>query len=531
MLLGSTARLLLLAAAMLFFSGAVNAEPDAPLAAALQTGSPSGASVDAAAMQSLRQFYEDRGNRYAWTSPDNGGEPNAAGRAVIAFLQTVSRDGLNPKAYTIPDTLRGTDAEMAIATALLRYSIDVRSGRVEPEKDDPELFRTRVAVDQTGILRNAATGSEIEAFLETLAPRAVEYRALREALVAYRGMAESGGWQPVPGIVTIKPGHAGPELQPIWERLRITGDIDRILPMPATYDDALVAGVMRFQRRHGLSPDGNIGPRTRAALNAPVSQRIRQIELNMERWRWLPDDLGETHVIVNLAGFDLRAVRRGEEVRKISVIVGRPYRRSPVFSDRISYLELNPDWTVPYKIATQDILPKLQADPGYLAENNFQVLPAGGGVPVDPASIDWTTYGRRNFPFLLRQLPGPTNALGRIKFMFPNRFSVYLHDTPARELFRQDVRMFSSGCIRVAEPMALAAFLLEGDPAWTPEALQNVVDTGKTKVIRLRQTVPVHLTYQTAWVAADGTVQFREDVYNRDTLLAAALFPAGNGHR
>ncbi len=302
MILRLMARPLLLVASILFFSGAVNAEPQVTLDAALLLNNPSGGSVDAAALQSLQEFYEDRGYRFAWISPDKAGELNSQGRAVVAFLRNVGRDGLNPRAYAIPDAFRGMDLEIAVSTTLMRYSIDVRSGRIEPEKDDPELFRTRVAVDQTGILRNAANESETEAFLETLSPRASEYKVLREALAAYRIIADSGGWQPVPGIVTIKPGYTGPDLRPLWERLRITGDIDTALPMPASYDGDLAAGVMRFQRRHGLAPDGNIGPRTRAALNAPVTQRIRQIQLNMERWRWLPDDLGETHVMVNLAG-------------------------------------------------------------------------------------------------------------------------------------------------------------------------------------------------------------------------------------
>ena len=245
----------------------------------------------------------------------------------------------------------------------------------------------------------------------------------------------------------------------------------------------------------------------------------------MRRWRWLPDDLGDAYVFVNLAGFELRAVRHGVTVESMPVIVGRPYRETPVFSDRISYMELNPYWTVPYKIATQDILPKLRSDPAYLSNNDFEVLHAGsGGAPVDPTRIDWKRYGPRNFPFQLRQRPGPLNALGQIKFMFPNKYAVYLHDTPARDLFFKDVRMFSSGCIRVARPMALAQFLLEGDPVWNPDRLHREIETGKTTVIRLRRTVPVHLSYITAWVAPDGTVQFRNDVYGRDARLAAALY-------
>ena len=476
-------------------------------------------------MQPVRLFYEERGFLPAWTTADTPVGLSARGRVVTEFLGHAKREGLDPEVYKLPAQATWAETEIALSALLLRYATDLQTGRAGPEKIDPELFITRDSTDRVGILRNAATVSDLANFLETLPPTAPDYRSLRQSLAAYRVIAAEGGWHPLPDGQTIKPGFAGPELKVLWERLRQTGDI-KTPQAPEVYEEELVAGVVRFQRRHGLTSDGVIGRQTRTALNTPVGQRIRQIEINMERWRWMPPDLGDTHVFVNLAGFDLRAVRQGKVVLHMRVIVGRPYRRTPVFSDRISYLEVNPDWTVPYKIATQDILPKLRSDPSYLAKNKFQVLTAGGGgAQVNAASIDWNRYSARIFPFQLRQMPGPTNALGQVKFMFPNKFAVYLHDTPSRDLFQQDVRMFSSGCIRIAEPMALAVFLLDGNPAWTVNTLKQAAETGKTKVIRLKKTVPVHLNYLTAWGAADGTTQFRDDIYGRDTRLMAALYP------
>lgn len=457
-----------------------------------------------------------------WLSGNNPIGLNDAGRSLVEYLRGVARDGLNPAVYAVPESASPALIETALSSALIRYAEDVGAGR--GWRHEPEKFILRDPPDLLGVLNGAATVTDISTFADTLAPSAPEYRGLRRALASYRRIADAGGWNAIVARETIKPGHTGAEVAGLWQRLRTTGDIDQATPLPDTYGELLQQGVIRFQTRHGLAADGVVGRKTLAALNETVETRIRQIELNMERRRWMPDDLGETHIFVNLAGFELRAVRRGAIVESMPVIVGRPFRETPVFSDRISYMELNPTWTVPYKIATQDILPKLQSDPSYLSKNGFEVIHAGSATAVDPARIDWNRFGRTNFPYQLRQQPGPLNALGQVKFMFPNKYAVYLHDSPARDLFAKDVRMFSSGCIRVERPIALAQFLLANDATWQPDRLHREVETGKTLVIRLRQTVPVHLSYITAWVDNDGKVQFRDDVYRRDARLAAVLY-------
>ncbi len=280
-----------------------------------------------------------------------------------------------------------------------------------------------------------------------------------------------------------------------------------------------------FQARHGLAADGVVGAKTLAALNVPVAERMEQIELNLERWRWLPRDLGSRLVVVNIAGFELAAVDEDGRSLEMRVAVGRSYRRTPVFSDEIRYLVFNPSWEVPATLAVRDKLPEIRQDPGYLEQQGFVVLRGWGEDQreVDPDEVDWASLGPGNFPYRLRQSPGPLNALGRVKFMFPNRFNVYLHDTPDREVFARSERDVSSGCIRLEKPMELAEWLLAGSARWDRQMIDRVVAAGDETVASLERPVPVHLLYWTAWADDAGVVQFRRDIYGRDAALGAVL--------
>jgi murein L,D-transpeptidase YcbB/YkuD len=276
-----------------------------------------------------------------------------------------------------------------------------------------------------------------------------------------------------------------------------------------------------FQARHGLEPDGVIGRQTFAALNKLPVERIRQLDASLERWRWLPEDLGDTFVLVNIAGFEMTMVRAGEEILRQRVIVGRPYRQTPVFSDRIRYLVFNPTWTVPRKLMVEDQLPIIRSDPGYLERMNFKVYRGWGAnrVEVDPATIDWHTLSANNFPYQLVQEPGPMNALGQIKFMFPNQYDIYLHDTPGQALFGRAERTLSSGCIRVERPFELAERLLEGNSSWSRANIDRAIELRDPVNAMLRTPIPVHLQYWTVWVDHSGTIQFRNDIYGRDQRL------------
>jgi murein L,D-transpeptidase YcbB/YkuD len=301
---------------------------------------------------------------------------------------------------------------------------------------------------------------------------------------------------------------------------------------PEMYDPQLEAAVLRFQHRHGLAQDGKVGPRTLAALNVPVDERIRQMVLNLERRRWMPDDRGERYVFVNLADFELKVVHEPKTVFDTRVVVGAPYHRTPAFSAEMTYLEINPYWNVPPSIARNELLPEIKADPGYLAANGFELLADwnDSATAIDPWSVDWSRIAADDFAFRLRQRPGEGNALGRIKFMFPNPFNVYLHDTPARHLFEKAERSFSHGCIRVEQPESFGAVVLDGQDDWSLELIKGAIARGERMIVPLERPLPVHVEYLTAWVNKDGTVHFRNDVYGRDARLAEALLgPRADG--
>jgi murein L,D-transpeptidase YcbB/YkuD len=287
-----------------------------------------------------------------------------------------------------------------------------------------------------------------------------------------------------------------------------------------SFDASLEAAVKHFQRRHGLDPDGLVGRNTLAALNVSAAARVDQLRVNMERARWLFGDLEERFLLVNIARYRVVLVERGEVTWSTRAVVGRPFRQTPVFKARMTYLEFNPTWTVPPTILKEDLLPELRRDPGALQRKNMTVLDFQGR-PVDPSGIDWATIPARGFPYIIRQEPGPDNALGRVKFMYPNSHHVYMHDTPARALFGRAERAFSSGCIRLEKPFELVSLLLAGTE-WDDAAIGQVLASGRSRVVNLPSPITVLTLYGTA-VPEGGQVHFAADVYDRDPRLLAAL--------
>jgi murein L,D-transpeptidase YcbB/YkuD len=324
---------------------------------------------------------------------------------------------------------------------------------------------------------------------------------------------------------SLRRGDRSPRVPDLRRRLRLSGDLNGPFPTDVTiYDRHLETAMMRFQHRHGLDTDGVIGKQTVAALSVSVDDRIRQLQLNMERWRWYPHPLGPRYLMVNIPDYTLSIVKKGWVIRRMRAIVGRAERQTPVLSGRMTYLDLNPYWNIPRKIAREDILPRILEDPAYLDRQGIQVF-AGwqpDSAPIDPWRIDWTQLSRAHFPYRLRQDPSSLNALGRIKFMFPNRQSIYIHDTPGRSLFNRAQRSFSAGCVRVDRPMELAAYLLK-EQGWHPLRLKTAIASGRQRAVILRQPVDVFLVYFTAWVDDAGKVHFRNDVYGRDRSLQLAI--------
>ncbi|MDZ7827664.1 MAG: L,D-transpeptidase family protein [Gammaproteobacteria bacterium] len=294
------------------------------------------------------------------------------------------------------------------------------------------------------------------------------------------------------------------------------------------FDGALEAAVNRFQHRHGIQEDGVVGADTLAALNVSPQRRVDQIEANMERWRWLPQDLGSEYILVNIASFELTVHTENGEAMRQPVVVGRPYRRTPVFSHRMTYVVLNPSWEMPHRLASLDQLPLIRRDPDYLERMGITVLRGWGAAEevIDPASVDWATLNPRTFPYRLRQRPGPLNALGEVKFMFPNSHAIYLHDTPHQGIFASADRAVSSGCIRLSDPVALLRWLLAerpDAPQMTPEDIGTMLEEGEETTVLLRQAIPIHLLYWTAWVGADDRLHYTRDIYQRDAPVLEAL--------
>jgi murein L,D-transpeptidase YcbB/YkuD len=378
-------------------------------------------------------------------------------------------------------------------------------------------------------MAEARNNGDLEAFLSSLSPSHHFYRALKQELEHYRNIADSGGWSLFPSGKTLHPGEIDIRVPDLRGVLAKIGDLVQTASLKEQlYDDQLVAAVKRFQLRNGLEVDGIVGKGTTAALRIPVERRIRQILMNMERWRWTKHDLGTKYVLVDIAGFALQGVTNDYPVLEMRVIVGKLLHETPIFSDSIKYIDFNPFWNITPSIARNEMLEKLREDDTYLAGKHIKLFSSwqADGFELDPQSLDWNDISRSDISgFKLRQEPGVWNALGVMKFVFPNKYSIYLHDTPSRNLFEKSSRAFSHGCIRISAPQHLAQFLLkENDLEWTEQIIQEIVDSEKRKVVRLKTPVPVHMVYQTAWVDKNGLLHFNKDIYGRDEKLGQALF-------
>ncbi len=490
----------------------------------------------------LPRFYEDRRYRPAWSDKER--LARQAGDLLKA-IRSVELEGLLPSDYHLeriestmmsihesrqrgvspdPDIL--VDLDLLLTDAFLVLGSHLLAGRVNPETIDSEWHAMRRQTDLAELLRRAVDTDQIEESLANLLPRQQGYARMRRALKLYRSIAENGGWPTLPEDTELLMKDRNERVVMLRRRLIMTRDLepgdtedDRL------FDQEVDQALRRFQKRHGVRVTGIVDSGTLAALNVSVEERIRQIELNMERWRWLPQDLGHEHVILNIANYELDVVEGEKTVITLRAVVGKPYRRTPIFSDRITHIVFNPFWSVPHNIATQDILPLVEEDPAYLTERKIRVFKgwSSGASEIDPATVDWSRVTASNFGYFLRQDPGPQNALGKMVFRFPNKYNVYIHDTPTRELFGHTERSLSAGCIRLENPIELATYLLKEDPKWNRKQIEKAIRTGKEQTVRLSSPVPVHLLYWTAWADEDGTIQFRKDIYNRDETLYGAL--------
>ena len=482
-----------------------------------------------------RQFYQKRGDAFAWIDDR---KPRKEMDELIAVLQAAEREGLDPALYNVSTlTARRQEAGRGFLTAkgfneneaadldvwltylYLRYASDLSNGLAGLAHADPKWKLRDKRTDPGPLLEKALAEHRIAESLQELMPAHRQYTQLRDALAKYREIAQRGGWPSVPVDIKLKPGQHHPAVVAVAKRLAVSGDytgtIDEQNPQ---YGPELQEAVKRFQRRHGIEPDAIVGRAVAAQMNVTADARVRQIALNLERWRWLPRDLGERHILVNVPEYRLEVWEGDQVPLAMRVVVGKKDTPTPIFADDMTHVVFSPYWNVPAEIAKNETVPSALRDPAFLQRTNMEVLDKSG-KPVDPSSIDLEAVSEYRF----RQRPGSSNSLGLVKFMFPNQYNVYLHDTPADSLFARATRSFSHGCVRVEQPEKLAQYVLGSKPEWTPERIAEAMHAGTERTVKLPAPLPVYLGYWTARVSADGILQFRDDLYGIDTRQMALL--------
>jgi murein L,D-transpeptidase YcbB/YkuD len=458
-------------------------------------------------------------------------------RQLVDGIKDSYHDGLNPEDYhlSLIQQLQGALAakqdpteqarlDVVLTDSLIRLGYHLLMGKVDPESLDGNWNMSRELLKMDSILKMSAfiDNAQVTGLIAGFRPQAYFYRDLKQALANYRKIQAEGGWPQVVAGEVLKPGMITPRVRSIIQRLYVTGDMPAVSLESTLYNAAVETGVKQFQQRHGYKVDGIVGKETLAAMNVLVKDRIDQIRVNLDRARWLLHDLPQDFVVVDIAGFNVRYIRSGQEVWKTRAIVGKTYRKTPVFRSHIRYIIFNPTWTIPPTILNKDILPKIKKNPEYLQNANMLVLNQQGNQ-IDPVTIDWSQYPGKAFPYLIRQQPGKNNALGRVKFMFPNKHAVYLHDTPSKSEFEKTERTFSSGCIRIQNPLHFAELLLASKPGWSREKVNKVVESHAPTHVNLARPLTVMLLYWTAEVDSEHRVIFKQDIYARDGAVLTGL--------
>ena len=481
--------------------------------------------------ETLLEIYEGNGFSLFWENGQNV-------RELLELVEKAPEHGLDPSDYFVDQVreilnarngqssnLNSAESDILLTGSLLRYGYHRRLGKVNASKLDPDInFRREAFRDQPPhiTLAQILEAPSMQGFIDMAAPSGPVYQRLQYWLQEYRQLAAAGGWPAVPEGPTLRKEDDDPRVLSIRARLEESGELPATADHQSTaFDEQLVSAVKLFQQRHALDDDGIVGKQTIMAMNVPIGDRIDQLRTSLERLRWVNQEAADTLVAVNIASFRVFFFEDGELEWTTRAMVGKSYRQTPVFRGDIAYMEFNPTWTIPPGILRNDTLPAIKRDPNYLASKNIRVIDRNGKF-VDPATVNWNQYSK-GVPYTLRQDPGPNNALGTVKFIFPNPHFVFLHDTPSRELFDRPERAFSSGCIRVENPMKLAELLM-GDPSEFPQKrFEEIVDSRQTQRVNLTEKIPVVILYLTAGLANDGNVMFLKDIYSRDDRVLNAL--------
>ena len=481
--------------------------------------------------ETLLEIYEGNGFSLFWQNGQNIKE-------LLELIEKAPEHGLDPSDYFVGQVrdilearndnssgLSSAESDVLLTGSLLRYGYHRRLGKVNASKLDPDInFRREAFRDQPPhiTIKQILEAPTMQGFIDMAAPSGPVYQRLQHWLQEYRQLAAAGGWPAVPEGPTLRKGDDDPRVSSIRARLAASGELPASADRRSTvFDEQLGSAVRLFQQRHALDDDGIVGKQTITAMNVPVEDRVNQLRTSLERLRWVNQEAEDTLVAVNIASYRVFFFEDGELEWTTRAMVGKSYRQTPIFRGDIAYMEFNPTWTIPPGILRNDTLPAIKRDPNYLASKNIRVIDRNGNF-VDPSTVNWNQYSK-GVPYTLRQDPGPNNALGTVKFIFPNPHFVFLHDTPSRELFDRPERAFSSGCIRVENPLKLAELLMKDPEKYSKAKFEEVVASRQTQRLNLTENIPVVILYLTAGLADDGHVMFLKDIYNRDQTVLDAL--------
>ncbi len=506
------------------------APPQTPLAQTIKSGLGAvyySASRDSAAYNEAQKLYFFYGSRHfepIWLDEAANGEVvfSEPARKILKLFENAASEGLRPSDYLTPDLdpagakgdpIKMAALETAFSGAALRYADHIYNGRIKPQSVSQNLDIAPKPLDTASLLVQLATSADPVAVLTALEPTHPEFLALKAALATFDD-ASLERPTPIAEGPTLRPGMSDPRVPLLRARLDVPA-ADGLV-----YDDVLVDAIKAFQATLDLDVDGVMGPATLAALNGGVPVTRADILANMERWRWMPRELGKFNVMVNIPEFRLSIVRDGREEYTTRVVVGTTKNQTPIFSDNIRHIVVNPYWNVPSSIIKGEVAPAVLRNPGYIDNQNMDLL--YNGTPVSPWQVDWTQVSTSNFPFRVRQRPGPGNALGQIKFLFPNKHDVYLHDTPSKSLFARSFRAYSHGCVRVQNPMEFAEALMANEPNISRASLEAMFGPSE-RWVNPEHQIPVHIAYFTIRVEADGALRSFGDVYGHNAKLISAM--------
>lgn len=474
-------------------------------------------------------FYNGQDYRLLWTEKENR-------EALLRNIKAAEEEGLVPEDYHLDEIesllgmnyrnledLKKAELDLVLSDALIQLGGHLNSGKVDQSDLDYEwdVEKNPIPYSPDSLIAVTLHNKNLSKLFESLKPQTYLYNELKVALKEYKNIALKGGWPAMSVGETLKKGMSGDRVLELRKYLIATGDLPGSQADSDLFDEDLEEVIKKYQKRFSLTQDGSVGKDVLGEMNVPVENRIDQIRINLERSRWVLHDINDDFLVVNVAGFYIRRITKGKSVFYSRVIVGKNQHKSPVFKDELEFIDLNPTWTIPYSIATNETLPKMKSNPNYLASQNIWIYDRSGNK-VNPESLDLSQYSKGNFPFTLVQQPGPHNALGEVKFMFPNKYSIYLHDTPSRSLFERQDRAFSHGCIRLDDKWGLFLNLLS-DTDWDQEKIDEVIKSRQTKRIKLEKPIDIYILYWTAAVDENNEVVFVRDVYQRDPDVLKAL--------